>query len=501
MKRKAWLPALLALLILAGCGHTAPAADNSAQTAAAQASYEAGNYRQSLESWLQAVELVPRDLTARLGAIRCQLALGSYAAAAQDLALAEAIDPAEPALSELYLELGRAAGDSALARRGVELAQAAGNNAVLEQLPPAPELSLESGSYTRPQRVAIRGSGTVHYTLSRQDGALVAEDLPYVAPLPVTDGHTVLTAWCVRDGIPGPAVTAVYDCACTPAAVAFTDPVLERMVRAALGRNSGTLTEADCERVTALSSAILYTPDGPQTVGDVPQLTTLADLDKLPNLTALALYDQPLPAGLEALAGCPCLQSLTLARCGLTDLDFTRYTPGIQTLCVPGNALTDLAPLASLPRLHTLDVRGSELTAADCVSLTGLQTLVLAGGQLPEAAPLAGLPALRVLTVEGWTGADLAGLAAVPALEALTVRSAPGDTALTAPPLEELGFLAAMPQLTRLYLAGVSDAEQLAALQALDGLRTLVLYDSPARLDADAMAALRAALPHCTIVV
>lgn len=503
MKRRSWraalLPALLGLLLLAGCG-AAPAADNSAQTAAAQASYEAGDYRQSLESWLQAVELVPRDMTARLGAIRCQLALGSYTAAARDLELAAAIDPAEPALGELYLELGRAAGDAALARRGVELAQAGGDTALLETLPPAPELTLESGSYTGPQRVAIRGSGTIYYTLNHENGVLVAEDLPYAAPLPVTSGHTVLTAWCVRDGVPGPSVTAVYDCVASPAAVSFTDPVLERMVRAALGKGGGTLSEADCERVTSLSSASLYTPTGPQTTGSVPQLTTLADLDKLPNLTELALYDQPVPAGMEALAGCPFLQTLTLARCGLSDWSFVRCIPGVRTLNVPGNAFTDLAPLAGLPCLQTLDVRGSEVTAAACAPLTGLQTLTISGAQLPEAVPLAGLPALRTLNVEGWDGADLAGLASVPALEALTIRSAPGDTALTTAPLEDIGFLAGMPQLTRLYLAGVADPEQLAVLQDLDGLRSLTLYDSPARLDAAAMQALRAALPHCRIV-
>ena len=50
------------------------------------------------------------------------------------------------------------------------------------------------------------------------------------------------------------------------------------------------------------------------------------------------------------------LKTLSVAHCGLTDLDGINYAPNIVNLIAPYNNVSDVYPVTELRRLQTLDL-------------------------------------------------------------------------------------------------------------------------------------------------
>lgn len=486
------LPLCLAAgLLLSGCG-AARGADVSGLMDEGRRLYESGNYADSLEQYLTAMEQNPKDMDARMGAASCQIALGRYAMARTTLDSAADVDPADEMLYQMYLYLGQVTGDFGPARAAAELAAQYNPDYCRDNMPAAPEFSMESGSYTAPQTLELTCSdpdAQIYYQIQRSEDGIFSGAMPYTRSLPLVLGETQVSAFTVKDGAASPSVTLTCSCEYAPTPAVFLDPVVEENVCALLDNDDPT--DADLIGVTSLSLSA-YDEEG--------RVSTLADLNQLPMLQSLSLYDQTKLNDYSALAACPLLSQLTLYSSNLGSLDLVQNCPGVQSLQVPYNSITDLSPVTGLTNLTTLDIRLNPIAdMTPLTQLTDLNTLGLDSSQLTALPDLSFLSDLKSLTLQGWDGADLSRLSALSSLTSLSIGFPYSYSYDNPPTLNDLSFLASMPDLNYLSLVGVSDPAVLGQISQCTNLTTLYLYNCPATGDAAALQALQQALPNCAI--
>ncbi len=115
--------------------------------------------------------------------------------------------------------------------------------------------------------------------------------------------------------------------ACAPKAVTFADPVLEAMVRGAMGKPKGSITVADVEAVTRLSLGIEWQQDD-------PEAARIKDLSGLENFKNLEVLD--------------------LSCHAITDVTPIVGLKNLTSLLLNGNPIADIAPLVSLTSLKYL---------------------------------------------------------------------------------------------------------------------------------------------------
>jgi len=194
--------------------------------------------------------------------------------------------------------------------------------------------------------------------------ALAACSAPAVSMTPDAPETTVPVA------TDAPSATAL------PAVVTFADPVLEEMVRGAMGRPDGDIAVAEAEAVTRLnlgiesermisSGAAIKDIAGLENFTNLEyldlsfhEITDIAPLAALTRLTWLSLSGNPV-ADIAPLAGLTNLKGLTLSGCAAQD-----YTPlanliNLEYLKLDDSTIADVSPLASLTKLRHLYLGGS----------------------------------------------------------------------------------------------------------------------------------------------
>lgn len=160
-----------------------------------------------------------------------------------------------------------------------------------------------------------------------------------------------------------------------PETVAFNDPVLEAMVRAAMGKPDGAITVAEAEAVTKLDLSFEWQ----QYVSGATPIESIGGLEHFKNLESLDL-------SLNEIADITPLASLTK----------------LKILVLSGNPVTDITPLHALSALKVLVM--SDCAAQDyspLANLTSLEYLALERSTIADATPLASLTNLKRLYLEG----------------------------------------------------------------------------------------------------
>lgn len=157
--------------------------------------------------------------------------------------------------------------------------------------------------------------------------------------------------------------------------VAFSDPVLEAMVRGTMGKPEGDISAAEAAAVTRLDLSADWERN-------TPEWTPVKDLD-----------------GLEYFTG---LESLDLSEHAITDITPLARLTKLTTLALGSNPVADIAPLAGLTSLKTLILTGcAAQDYGPLASLTGLAYLRLDNSTIADAAPLAALTSLKRLYLAG----------------------------------------------------------------------------------------------------
>lgn len=190
------------------------------------------------------------------------------------------------------------------------------------------------------------------------------------------------------DAVPSPAAEAVA----ATETVAFADPVLERMVRASVGKPEGDITVAEAEAVTELNLSFEWR----QYLSDAVQIQDIGGLEYFKNL-----------------------EHLDLSFHAITDVTPLAGLTKLTTLSLGGNPIADLAPLAGLTNLKVLTL--SDCAARDydpLAALVNLEFLALDHSAIADVSPLAALTSLKYLYLAECAVADYSPLSNVyPSLE------------------------------------------------------------------------------------
>lgn len=192
-----------------------------------------------------------------------------------------------------------------------------------------------------------------------------------------------------------------------PQAISISDPALEAMVRAALGKPEGSISVSDARAVTRLDLSNEWQPF-------LSADTTIHDIQ-----------------GLEQFSN---LEYLDLSWHAITNISALKELTKLTFLSLGGNPIQEIDPLANLTNLKVLNLSHSEAKDYNPLgSLIHLEYLKLNNSSITDASPLLPLTNLHYLYLEQSEIKDLSSLLQIyPNLEERDF--------VIASTLEEIGF-------------------------------------------------------------
>lgn len=368
--------------------------------------------------------------------------------------------------------------------------------------------SVRPGTYSQPTLVEIHSddpNAEIYYYVeggTNNPQLLDAEEeAPYVQPLSLIHGETTITAYTRKNGKTSEALVGTYSLDYPEVEVTFQEPMIEKIVRAALTTPSTRITNYDCEEIYYLSWYSSSLPLGSQERKDL-RIHTLEDLVHFPSLYSIQIDDEPLLTDLSPLLNCPMLQNVSIYNCGSVNLDVLTQLPYLTSLSLDGNGF-DLSPLLSLQNLAYIYINDPSLVGQDTLSdilwaNRDLYCVLIYGAQLSNHAVLTELENLESLYIYGVETIDPSVLGRLTNLTHLEIRIGPNETASNAT-LSGLSFLENLTNLDKLTLQLIRDPAELAHIAKLTNLKELDINSCEATKDKKAMQALWEALPNCKI--
>ena len=189
-------------------------------------------------------------------------------------------------------------------------------------------------------------------------------------------------------------------------AVLFDDPVLEQVIRKALGKMEGEVFTDELEGLTYLGTGLGYERDpAPGTrVQSIQALTTcknletlelnfnnISDISSLAGLTMLTnveLGGNPI-RDVNPLAGLVNIQVLMLFNCQADDYAALANLVNLKELYLDLSTISDLSSLSGLNKLETLTLSETAITRVEPLqNLTSLRVLMLSGNSIVDYRPL-----------------------------------------------------------------------------------------------------------------
>lgn len=498
------------IFLFCGCGngrgnYNYQSVDVTAKNAEAQMLYDNGQYIDSLAAYLEAMQENPKDVDARIGAVKCQIALENYEMALVNLDSAVKVAPQTEELYELYLEISELTDNITVARTAVRLAKNYNVVNFMEKVPSKPILGYESGRYA--QRIAVSVESEeeeteIYISVNKVDGYSYS-NLDYRNPWPITSGETKLTAYCVKDGIPSESVEATYVCKYPPSVIQFEDPIMEQLVRNTLDKAEEEITNIDCELVTGLDSDDLRTNEMDYDEYMAMKIHSLNDLQYFPNLQYLYLYKQSEIEDYSCIAMCPTMWELYITECGIDDISFVSEMPYLSYLYFENNQVADLSSVIQCKNLRNIGVTGNPLNdISELSNLKNLISLTVNVEQMNDIGLLKQFENLTVLNISRCDDTDLSVLGELTKLQSLSIgyhNRESGDDSIF---IKDISYLENLTELTYLSISGLEDLSQVECLKRLKKLQTLNLYnrkDEDPEKDADIIKDLQQSLPQCDI--
>lgn len=494
-------------ILLSGCGdhvktYSYKTTDVSEMTAEAQKLYEEEQYDDSLSMYLDAMEADPKDEEARLGVIRNQIALENYDIAVTDIQMLFQVNPYNEEAYELYMEIGQLTDNMNMKRNVVSLAKKYDIRTILDTVPAAPAVSVESGLYQEPILVSLVSedpSAEIYYTFTSNliNGV---SNTPYANEISIVSGESTITAYTVLDGIPSEDVSENYKIDYDGSRQDFTDPLMGQLVANRLKKEVGMVTDLDCWRLTDLNMNDLWTNNMSYDEYQKLQLQSLEDLKHMPNLNYIYLSNQKEIDSYDPLKYCNNIDNLNIRSNDIDSIDFVRNLKNLRYLYFDKNNVTDISPLYDCKQLKGISVDGNPISNVDQLfEHLKLSSVSIDAKMLSDYSLLA-YDELTSLTIYGLNEIDYEALGKMTQLKSLSVQidynSDYNDLNRT---LQSTDFLKNLTNLTYLSLQGIQDSKMLENIYGLKNLETLYLYGSDIGDDEQALEALRNALPNCDI--
>ncbi len=175
--------------------------------------------------------------------------------------------------------------------------------------------------------------------------------------------------------------------------VVFTDPVLESMVREAMGKPEGDITIVEAEAMAELHLDIEFQSPEEMRIKDITTLKYFVNLEQL-ELQFHAITD------ISPLAGLLKLRGLSLGGNQINDITALSGLTELGGLSLFNCAADDYSPLSNLTQIRSLFLEYS--TISDLSALSGmkdLERLNLFETQVSDLSPLAVLTNLKSLYI------------------------------------------------------------------------------------------------------
>lgn len=502
------------LLLLCACSNGDTAyryfrTDVSAKNEKAQSLYDSGKYEESLEMFLDAMQEEPKDVPARIGVIKSQIALENYDMALMNMNMAVPVLAHEEELYDLYLQISELTDNISIARNAVDLAKRYSEESFLERVPQKPVLGAEGGKYSQKLEVSVTvadmGDVEIYISVDKKDGYYF-DNVVYQFPWMMTTGETKLSAYCVKDGIPSETVEATYICEYEPTAVQFADPVMEQMVRNTINRQEGEITDLDCEKINSLSSYDLQAGDVDYEEYRQMKIKSLEDLKYFPNLTTLTIQEQTEISDYSQVSLCPLLSSLNMRSNELTDISFLSRLPWLVYLYLEDNQIKDVRPVLQCSNLRGLEIEGNPVDdLSELMQMRKLYMLRFDVSQFNDLTILEQWDNLTEMSIYCTGKDDISVIGKMSQLDDLSIHYEYWvyDEYEEDDFIKDICYLENLTNLIYLDISGLRDLSQIDCLKNLTKLQNLYLYNRYDREhgeeDAEAVKELQKALPNCSI--
>lgn len=369
----------------------------------------------------------PKDAYARIGLAKVQILRGAFEAAADNLIMAARMDHNIADIYESYLDLARAAEEEhgrEYYREAIAFAEEYGQEWFLDKYVPAePVPNVPPGTYPNNTYISLSvgGHDEVIYGLERSDMQTM-NGLSYNKPIRLTRGVNIIKAYSVRDGIPGKEIRLEYQCDYPEEIVHFEDSTIEAMVRGALGRQEGEITNYECEKLSELGTyniTGIYTSD---IGGDNYQIHSLKDLFYFPFLTDFSLQNQEELPDLSPLQDTQ-INHLSLTNCHIKDISFLQFVPDVTFLYLNNNDIEDLSPVSTLEHLNYLGITENPVTNLQPVYKNeSIRQLSLNAWQIDDLKKLVSMDLNTLNVTESREKMDLSLIGTMRGLEMLNLR-------------------------------------------------------------------------------
>lgn len=214
-----------------------------------------------------------------------------------------------------------------------------------------------------------------------------------------------------------------------PEPIQFNDPAMEQNIRVLLDKPTGNLYEDDVEKISDLiimdqGLGMVQKDESIAAMPETEPVSTLSDLEKLPNLQTLILkVENPQPL-LDSLGNLPNLSYLSARDGGqIQDLSFLQDLPAMQTMIAEVSNSIDLSPVEQATSLRYAYILGAGHLQLDLTELQNLAFLSIrslaAGGEYDTLSLTASkdLPNLKMLEIDTDSLENLDVLYHTPALE------------------------------------------------------------------------------------
>ncbi len=281
--------------------------------------------------------------------------------------------------------------------------------------------------------------------------------------------------------------------------ITFVDPNLEAVVRDAIGKPTGEITDSDVMRLTSLDARdrgitnlegieylvnLRYLHVGDNNISDLGPLAWLKNLEDL-----YAWYNQF--DDLSPLAELDNLRILYFHKCNVSDLTPISELINLEILAGYGNQITDISPIAGLRNLRFLWLSDNPISDINIISgftnlwhlaldripvskeafnviagLTHIERLGLCGNGLTDIGFLSNLTKLEWLYINNNQISDISVLAGMTCLE---------DLLIDGNEISDITPLAGLTELTRVWL-GHNLVSNISAIAGLTKLEELYLH-------------------------
>lgn len=348
--------------------------------------------------------------------------------------------------------------------------------AIKEQLdamrPEVPSSDHAAGYYSHYMDIHLSSScDTIYYTTDGTYPSIAGS--VYVDGISLPAGETTVYAIAVdKNGLVSPVTVFGYTITGVIEEVTFTDPVLEAVIREAIGVSADKLVLSN-----ALWDITEFTvPEGVSFYDDIslmPNLTKLTfqpqHLSSLSFLSSLAKLEELDLTGcrfsaeeLAYPAALPSLKNLIMADCGLSTIADLEGAVALYKLDVSNNTLRNLDVLAPMVTLREINLNHNAVTDLSALSgLMELETLDVSFNALTSLSPLSTCVKLSWLDA---SNNQISSLSGISSLSLLTFLSVDYNQ------LTNVSSLADMTGLTNLSIASnsISDISSLKTLTKLE---------------------------------